>query len=108
MGEETTQFASRFATAVSELEQLADDEGHAQLRHQHGAALRDVVRDALDAIAAVYETGTHAVRNWPEQRRHVLSQVAATRTALDRRGVDGEVRAMARALVELIEPSARP
>lgn len=103
MGDETRQFASRFSDAVSRLTQLADDAGHAALARQHGARLADVLRDALDAVGAVYGTGTKAVRNWPEQSRRVLGQLASLREALDRSGVDDRVRRMARALVDTIE-----
>lgn len=104
MGEETTEFASRFSMAVNTLAALAADDGHARLVKTHGRKLAAVVRDALDAVQAVHETGTQAVRNWPEQRQRVLAQVAALRVALERSGVDGEVRRLARALVEAIEP----
>ncbi len=104
MGDETSQFASRFSNAVNCLALLAGDDTHAQLAKLHGPNLATVVRDALEAVGAVYSTGTKAVRNWPEQRRRVLAQLATMRVALDRSGVDGEVRRMARALVEIVEP----
>ena len=106
MGDETIQFASRFSSAVALLTQVAADGSHAALRKAHGAKLDAVVRDALDAVAAVYETGTEAVRNWPELRRRVLARIATTREALDRAGLDAETVRAARALVEAIE-SAR-
>jgi hypothetical protein len=104
VGDETILIASRFSNAVNHLAALAGDDSHAKLEARHGAKLATVLRGALDAVAAVYETGTDAVRDWPEQRRRVLAQLAAMRRALDRSGVDGELRRMARALVETIEP----
>lgn len=104
MGDETIQFASRFSNAVSNLALLAGDDTHGKLMKLHGAKLTGVIRDALDAVAAVHETGTQAVRNWPEQRRRVLAQVAAMRAALDRSGVDEEVRRLARDLLGILEP----
>jgi hypothetical protein len=103
MGDETIQFASRFSSAVSDLEQLAGSDPQAKLSKRHGSDPASAVRAALDAVEAVYGTGTQAVRNWPEQRRRVLAQVASMREALDRSGVDDRLRGMARALVELIE-----
>jgi hypothetical protein len=103
MGDETTQFASRFAAAVSELALLAHEGPHARTPRTKDATLGARVRDALDAVAAVFETGTNAVRNWPEQRRCVLEQIAAMRAALDGAGGDDQLRRMARELVELIE-----
>lgn len=108
MGDETIQFASRFSSAVTLLAQLAGDETHAALLKAHGAKLPSVVRGALDAVAAVYGTGTEAVRNWPEQRQRVLAQLATMRKVLERSGVDREVRRMARTLVEVIEPGSAP
>lgn len=104
MGDETIQFASRFANAVSDLAMLAGDDTHGQLVKRHGSKLTGVVRDALDAVAAVHETGTQAVRNWPEQRRRVLAQIATLRAALERSGVDDEVRRLARDLLGILEP----
>jgi hypothetical protein len=106
VGDETVQFALRFSNAVKQLTLLAGDETHAQLQKLHRTRLTAVVRDALDAVAEVYGTGTEAVRDWPQQGRRVLGQLATMRDALDRSGVDDEVRRMARALVELIEPRA--
>lgn len=106
MGDETSQFATRFSTALDELAQLAGDEAHAKLLESRGPDLASVVRSALDAVEAVYATGTQAVRNWPEQRRRVLAQLAATRAALDRSGVDVRLRGMARELVELVDPGS--
>lgn len=103
MGDETIEFASRFAHAVSRLTQLAAGETAAK-PPERGPDLASVA-DALDAVEAVYGMGTQAVRSWPEQRRRVLARIATMREALDRTGVDDEVRRMARALVELIEPS---
>ncbi|HUL59661.1 MAG TPA: hypothetical protein VLU43_10320 [Anaeromyxobacteraceae bacterium] len=104
MGDETIQFASRYSTAVSCLAALAGDDGYRELARLHGAKLAAVVRDALDAVQAVYDTATKDVRNWPEQRRRALAQIAAMREALDRSGMGEDVRGMARALVAIIEP----
>ncbi len=106
MGDETIQFASRFASAVSRLAELAGGGADRKPLERQGRDLAPIVRDALDAVEAVYGTGTQAVRNWPEQRRRVLAQVASMREALDGAGVDARIRRMAGALVELIEPSS--
>ncbi len=106
MGEETIQFASRFSNAVSQLSLIGGDATTDALRKRLGRALDAAVRDALEAVEAVYGTGTEAVRDWPEQRRRVLAELAKMRAALDRTGVDRELRRMARALVELIESGA--
>ncbi len=103
MGEETRQFATRFSRAVALLASLASDDGHEALRREHGARLAPVVRDALDAVEAVYGTGTSAVRDWPERSKAVLAAAADLRRALDRAGVDGEVRRRAGALAAVIE-----
>jgi len=100
VGDETIEFASRFSNAVNRLALVAED-GARGLKVQ-GAKLTATVREALDAVEAVYATGTNAVRNWPERRRLVLAQVAAMREALDRSGVDGEARRIARALIDTI------
>lgn len=102
MGDETTQFASRFATAVNLLAQIASDDGHAAARKRLGPRLDGTVADALDAVAALHETGTEAVKRWSERRRKVLAQIAALRTALARGGVDATVRRGAAALVALV------
>jgi hypothetical protein len=107
VGDETILIASRFSNAVNDLAALAGDDTHAKLAARHGARLATVVRGALDAVSAVYQTGTDAVRDWPEQRRRVLPQLAAMRLALDRAGVDRELRRMARDLVAMIEPGPR-
>jgi hypothetical protein len=108
MGDETEQFASRFSNALNDLALFAGDDVHAPIRKVQGAKLAAVVRDALDAVAAVFETGTKAVRDWPERRGRVLAQIAAMRETLGRSGVDDELRRMARDLIELVEPrSAR-
>ncbi len=104
MGDETIEFASRFSSAVGELADLARDDGYAGLIAVHGANLAARVRADLGAIGAVFETGTKAVRNWAEQRRRVLAQLESMREALNRSGVDAELRRMARDLVETIEP----
>lgn len=101
MGEETTQFASRFSNAVAFLAALA---GGGKAADAGGDDLAAAVRGALDAIEAVYETETSAVRDWPEQRRRVLAQLAGTREALESSGVGEEVRRQALALVLLVDP----
>lgn len=104
MGEETTQIASRFSNALKQLERLATDAGGDRPR----AGSRDLearVRDALDAVAAVYETATDAVRDWPAQRLRVLARIAAVREILDRSGICDESRQAARALIEAIGPN---
>ncbi len=104
MGDETILIASRFSRAVGELSVLARDASRTAPGRAEGAKLKAAVGGAIDAIATVYEAGTDAVRDWPERRRRVLAQLAAMRRVLDRSGVDGELRRMAGALVELIEP----
>ena len=104
MGDETILIASRFSIAVGELAALAGGGGHAKLAERHGAKLATAVRGALDAVEAVYGAGTEAVRDWQERQRRVLAHLTEMRRVLDRSGVDGEVRRMAGALVELIEP----
>jgi len=106
VGDETIQFASRFSNAVDLLAQLGGEDTHAALVKLHGESFTRVVGEALDAVAAVYGTGTTAVRSWPEQGRRVLAQLAKIRAALDASGPDDEVRRMARELVELIEPTS--
>ena len=106
MGEETRQFATRFSRAVALLAALARDDGHEGLRREHGAGLARAVRDALEAIEAVYGTGTSAVRDWPERSQRALAGIAEVRRALARAGADAEVRRAAGALVEVIEPGS--
>lgn len=106
MGDETIEFASRFSSAVTLLARVGDGGRHPALRVLGDARLAAAVHDALDAVAAVYETGTDAVRRWPERRQRVLAQVAALRAALSRGGVDAEARRLARALVEAIEQAS--
>jgi hypothetical protein len=108
LGDETILIASRFSKAVGDLASLSGDATHAALARRHGAGLATVVRAALDAVGAVYAAGTDAVRDWPERRRLVLAQLEAMRRGLDRAGVDAELRRMAGALVELIEPGGGP
>ncbi len=103
MGEETRQFATRFTRAMGLLAALPPDDAYDQLRREHGSRLARAVREALDAVEAVYGTGTSAVRDWPERSRAVLGRIGELRAALERAGVDGEVRRLARALVELVE-----
>jgi hypothetical protein len=103
MGEETTQFASRFGLAVDLLGRFVRDADFRALRRRHAdAELVAVVREALDAVAAVHETGTDAVKDWATRRAAVLAQIDAVRTALDAGGPGAEARAAARALVELV------
>ncbi|HEX9051057.1 MAG TPA: hypothetical protein VF841_11030 [Anaeromyxobacter sp.] len=108
MGEETRQFATRYSRAVTFLDSLAADDGHEVLRREHGPRLARAVREALDAVEAVHGTGTSAVRDWPERSRAVLGRLAEVRSALERAGVDGEVRRLAGALVALIENGSHP
>jgi hypothetical protein len=105
LGDDTSQFASRYSTAVARIAALAGD-GYEELSRAHGPDLARRVADALDAIQAVHETGTRAVRDWPERSKRVVAQVAAMRERLRRAGVDAELRRLARALVEVIEPGA--
>lgn len=102
MGEQTIQFASRFAAAVDLLGQVATDEGHAAALRQLGPRLAPAVAEALEAVAELHETGTDAVRRWSERRARVLAQVSGLRDALARRGVDPSVRRGAGDLVELL------
>ena len=104
MGDETTQFASRFSNAVTFLAALAEGARDADLAKRHGTDLPAAVRGALDAVEAVYATETGAVRDWPEQRKRVLAQVASLRGALAASGVGEDVRRLARALVRLLDP----
>ena len=105
MGEETSQFATRFSRAVALLDALARDDR--ALRREHGPRLGAAVGEALDAVEAVYATGTGAVRDWPERSRRVLDGAAAVRRALSRDGADAEVRRLAGALVTLVGPGPR-
>jgi hypothetical protein len=107
VGEETRQFATRFTRAVALLAALATDDGHERLRAEHGAGLARAVREALDAVEAVYGTGTSAVRDWPERSSAVLAAAADLRRALQRAGVDADVRRRAGALVALTDPGSR-
>ena len=106
MGDQTMVIASRFSKAVDELQALAADEGRAGLAARHGPRLEVALRGALDAVAAVYEADTDGVRDWPERRRRVLGQLAAMRATLERGGGDDELRRMARALVQALEPAS--
>ncbi|HEY6099427.1 MAG TPA: hypothetical protein VIW03_08360 [Anaeromyxobacter sp.] len=106
MGDETTQFASRFSDAVRFLAALADGGAGAELTRRHGADLPAAVRRALESVEAVYATETGAVRDWAEQRRRVLAQIARLREALEASGVGDEARRHARALVRLVDPGA--
>ena len=104
MGDETTEFASRYAEALKVLEGFAGGgtrAGPAGARKTTVAALLD----ALDAVEAVHGTATQAVRAWPEQRQRVLAQVAALRDALRQQGAGGEARRLAGALLGAVEPA---
>jgi len=106
MGDETSQFANRFATAVERLGVLAGRRRARQGKGKGRAAARDPaagLSEALDALEAVYQTGTGALRNWAEQRRRVLAQVDAMRKALAAGGAPEVLRVMARDLLTLIE-----
>jgi transposase len=103
MGEETTQFASRFTLAVDLLTSIASDAGYAAARRRLGAKLGPAVADALDAVAALHETRTEAVKDWAERRTRVLERIAELRAALARAGVDDTVRRQAGELVALVE-----
>jgi hypothetical protein len=105
MGDETIQFASRFSVAVDLLAGIATDEGLAAARRRLGQRLDAAVGDALDAVAALHETGTDAVKDWATRREQVLARVVAARRALARGGVDAALRREARALVDLLEPA---
>ncbi len=104
MGDETIQFASRFSTAVDLLAGIASDEGLAAASRRYGKGLAATVADALDAVAALHETGTDAVKGWAPRRAQVLARVAAARAALARGGVDAALRREAHALVALLGP----
>lgn len=102
MGDETTEFASRFSSAVRFLGELAGRRGRAAPALP--GELQAAVRGALDAVEAVYATDTGAVRRWPEQRRRVLDAIAGVREVLEASGVGEEVRRGASALVRLLDP----
>lgn len=104
MGDETTQFASRYSAAVALLERLAGDRTHAALRRELGDGLVAAVQGALDAVEALFASGDVALRKWPQRRTLALSRIAALRSALDRSGADDEARRRARALLEIVEP----
>ena len=105
MGDETTEFASRYAEALKQLERLAGDGRPAGPAGARGTTVAALL-EALDAVEAVHATATQAVRDWPEQRERVLAQVAALRDALRREGIGGEARRLAGALVATVEPAA--
>jgi hypothetical protein len=105
LGDETILIASRFSRAVDLLSELAAEDARSKLTKAHGAGLAAAVRGALDAVEEIYAAGTKGLRNWPEQGRRVLAQVAAMRAALDASGIGPDVRRMAGALVETIERS---
>jgi hypothetical protein len=103
VGDETTEFASRFSSAVSFLDRFA---GRGEPPAAGRAEDREAVLAALHAVEAVYATDTGAVREWPERRRRVLAQLARMREALRASGAGEEMRRQARALVRLIDPAA--
>jgi hypothetical protein len=94
MGDETRQFATRFSKAVDVLAQVAGADP--RLAALGPARLGE-------AVAAVYGTGTDAVRDWPEQRKRVLAKVEAMRDALRRSSVNGPLPRLARELGELLD-----
>jgi hypothetical protein len=89
---------------VKELTRLAGEDTHVAFERAHGDDLERVVRSALDAVASVFETGTEALADWRERRVKVLARVAALREALERSGVDEDVRRRTRELVALLGP----
>jgi hypothetical protein len=109
MGDETTQFASRFTRALRLLAAVATAPGLAEARREHGAGLAAALADALDAVAALHEADTAAVKDWAARRVEVLARVADVRTALARGGVE-QAAPGAGALVELVggAPAAGP
>lgn len=108
MGDETSQFANRFAAAIDRIAEAAGS----RARRKGGRRTRQAdaaagLSDALDAVEAVYQTGTGALRDWARTRGLVLAQVGAVRRALGR-GVSGpELGALARELLHLIEAKAQ-
>ncbi|HSB19176.1 MAG TPA: hypothetical protein VLD85_04140 [Anaeromyxobacteraceae bacterium] len=106
MGDETTEFASRYAVALKRLERFAASEAPAGPVRARATDPVLALRDALEAVEAVHGTSTQAVRGWPEKQRRVLAQVAALRDELDRKGASGEARRLAAALVAALEPAA--
>jgi hypothetical protein len=108
VGDETTEFATRFSSAVSFLDGFARGSAPAAPAGAGRAAdPRAALRGALEAVEAVYATDTGAVRQWPEQRRRVLAQLARLRGKLGATRIGDDVRREARALVLLIDPGAR-
>ncbi|MBI5068312.1 MAG: hypothetical protein HZB56_08720 [Deltaproteobacteria bacterium] len=110
MGDETNQFVNRFAAAVALLGEVAGE----RPRHEDGRGARRGagaaaagLGEALDAIEAVYETGTGGLRNWAEVRRQVLAQAGSLRRALDSGAAPSALRPLARDLLHLIE-AGRP
>jgi hypothetical protein len=103
VGDETTEFASRFSGAVAFLREVAGQRSGASTVAV-GADAAAEVRRALDAVEAVYATETGAVRDWPEQRRRVLAQVAAVRSALLPPRTAEDLRRETGSLVLLIDP----
>jgi len=92
MGEETRQFASRFTRAVDLLAGISSEAGLAAARRKRGAELEAAVADALDAVAALHEAETSAVKDWAERRAQVLAGVAGLREALARGGAEAAGR----------------
>jgi hypothetical protein len=103
VGNETTEFASRFSGAVAFLREVAGT-GPGKRAAAQGADLAAAIRQALDAIEAVYATETGAVRDWPEQRRRVLARLAAVRAALDASAPAEDLRREVGSLVLLVDP----
>ena len=108
MGDETIRFASRFIRAADLLARVAEDRAFAAARRELGAGLEAAVDDALDAVSALYETGTEAVKDWGARSEQVLARVAALRAALARRGLDDAARREAGALIALVGGPGSP
>jgi hypothetical protein len=108
MGDETIRFASRFIRAADLLARVAEDRAFAAARRELGAGLEAAVGDALDAVSALHETGTEAVKDWGTRSVQVLARVAALRAALARGGLDAAARREAGALVALVGGSGSP
>lgn len=106
MGDETSQFADRFAAAVQRLGEVASGRAPRRGKGSRSGRRPDAaagLSEALEAVEAVYQTGTGALRDWAETRGRVLAQAGAVRRALAQ-GVSGqELKALARDLLRLIE-----
>jgi hypothetical protein len=108
MGDETIEFASRFAQALDLLAAISTEEGFDSLRRTHGWRLGNSVANALDAVAVLHESDTAGLKDWSERRAQVLARIAELRCALERGGVDDTVRSGAGALVALAGGPACP